>query len=769
MVLSTKGGWEALRTGHHRICQNKGERVLPAAVGGGQCVCGRVPWGPTTGVLPAEDGPHQTSAQTPQAGGEAKLPAAEGQILPAATSWAPCPIPGGTPAPPRSAEPPPGGGNGHPATPPGQGTQGPLGPGWGWGPCQRPGTGTPEPPGAGRGWGPCQPPWTGSPPHLRGHPPTPPQLPGAGPAPPSGSPSGPAAPARPSRRRPVPSRSVPSQAHLALPGPAGPCRAGAGEARRAGPGRGGRAGPAPKAVRGSPRAGTSTRSLVGWGAAEEQGVPESLEGRREGPSSGGHGAPGGAGESRGARAGGGVRGPSEGPRGWEAAASIPWCLRGPGTSAPLPPQPQPPLPRVTGAVDALTHHITASAKLPTLATLPEQRGGVPGHAAGSARGFPDRGREGGWGSHSFARGVISVVPILCPKSPLGTPHQWLPAVAGGAGAAGTCYSSQGRRKMLFTLVLRHRFTLQVALLPSGGRAMGPGCAQGLFLQLSRALPRTARRTLTPGGAEHTENGLPCPHHLASLSPPRLLPCLVQGPVVMLAWRLTQQLLPPAVRLPLDFDIRCPRPAPPEVFTAPALHPALPPASTAPAASHCSPAAFLAPSGSPGLDCTIPKLGPNFPPTLAICHLPPPSPPPRGHPRTKLWIQVMFMSKRQAITLWQEHKYRSRVPVLALPGPSQLPWCLGATPVALSPPALSTAPKRGVRLCPACRGVHRHSAPHQCLRRRRPLCSKLSVAGWRVWVWGAGAPAPRGRPSLGWGGPRALCRQDLQGAALQPPL
>lgn len=106
-------------------------------------------------------------------------------------------------------------------------------------------------------------------------------------------------------------------------------------------------------------------------------------------------------------------------------------------------------------------------------SLPGQRGGLPGSAAGSEPGIP-AGRQG-QGSHSFARramGVISVVPVLCLVS-LFTPLikgclrwqelQALPGLAAVPRDEGRCFTSR----------CTARICPPGALLPSGSRAAGP--------------------------------------------------------------------------------------------------------------------------------------------------------------------------------------------------------------------------------------------------------------------------------------------------------
>lgn len=89
-------------------------------------------------------------------------------------------------------------------------------------------------------------------------------------------------------------------------------------------------------------------------------------------------------------------------------------------------------------------------------------------------------------------------------------------------------------------------------------------------------------------------------------------------------------------------------------------------------------------------------------------------------------------------------------MLALPDPSQLLLCRGVTLMAL--PLLrhlfqhySDNPKTGIW------AGHRCSASHQCLG-WPGRCRKLSIASSRGWVWGTGAPVPKGKFSVGWGAP-----------------
>lgn len=223
---------------------------------------------------------HQTSSQTLQMRGEARLPAAGGQIPPDATSQVPSPVPWGLPCPTRTHQDPSRGREWgqRPRGPPGART------GTGTHPALRVSNGDRAVP-RGRDKFPVSP--QGQEPRCTAGPGADPRAHRNRERPPAGVPGGSGCPARPSPRPPRPALSHP------VPFRPGPCRVGSSPGRcRAVPGRAvqcrGGAGP------GRSRRGRTGRDGVGRGGRPGRaGLPEGRHRHSHPGGAGGHKEPGG--------------------------------------------------------------------------------------------------------------------------------------------------------------------------------------------------------------------------------------------------------------------------------------------------------------------------------------------------------------------------------------------------------------------------------------------------------------------------------------------
>jgi len=365
-------------------------------------------------------------------------------------------------------------------------------------------------------------------------------------------------------------------------------------------------------------------------------------------------------------------------------------------------------------------------------SLAGRRDGLPGTAAGSARGVPSRGARAGPGQPQLregSRGACLGRARSSPRAPSLAPSR----AARGGGRCRRCRDSP--------LLPR---TKEDALRASGSH--GFGCqaprrrwAVGLrALAVPPAKQDAAGGTAVPGGAGRAENGGP-------LAWPAPAPAGSRPALCKARWlHRPPRALPNSSFLRLRVSH--------SVSTFVRGFSLLPPSGClAPL-----PAGFQAPRGSPRLDCTVPRLGPNLPPSLA------PSPP--QHPRTQPDLTSgpdYVYEQRQAITLWQERKSGSRVPAPALPGPSRLPRRPAATRAALpvpDHPSQRSADKRGDEAVCGC------SARRQRLGTAGEEVAPGQHTG-RSWLAGLGlggrCPRAKVQTSLRLGG--------LQGAAPELPL